>query len=498
MFTVKSQDFSAIYIPLPKQDLTIENYLQLIEQNTGYKLTYNSVIIDNKKIALNYDSLSVQELLDTLFFNVPVKYILKDNLLILSPQVEKASGNKQIKLRGTVLNLKSKKPISFAAVFVPNESTGTITNNEGVFEMYLPKSKVVDTIMISCLGYITEKIPTQKFLSGPIEVFLDPNKFILLSEVVVRPENPKELIQLAYTNKSQNYSNRPTLLTAFFREATKQNNKYISLSEALIDIYKTSYDNDNEDLVKLKKGRRGSNTEESELINLVVEGGLYNNMQLDIIKYGVSFLDPEQMYNYDYSMDKLITYDGRQTYIIKFRFKPDQPFVGFDGCVYLDVKSLAVVRSEFEISATGLLYAKEMMIKKTPPGFQVRPKFGKYEVEYRMYNDCWNLMHGRSEIGVKVKKNRGSKNKGYTCQFTSTSEFVVTGQETDGFERIKYREASKPKDILYQQISSTDLEFWANETIILPEEPLLETLEKLKLLDGKDKPKLVSTKPSEK
>jgi hypothetical protein len=492
---VNSQDFASVYVPLPKEELTVEGYFQLIEKSTGYKLTYNSEIIESKTINLNTDSLSIKAILDTLFVNKNVRYILKGNLLILSPQNEKANKKNAIRVTGNVKSSRTSKPVPFASVFVPQESVGTISNYEGAFELYIPDTLDADTIMVSCIGYTSAIISSDEYLIKPIEVNLHPNKYEI-SELVVRPENPRELIERALANKSENYSNKPMLLTAFFREATKQNNSYISLSEAIIDIYKTSYSIESEDLVKLKKGRKGSNTEESELVNMVVEGGLYNSMQLDVVKYGVSFLDPEQMSNYEYTMDKQISYGGRQTYVIRFNFNPDKNFVGFDGTLYLDAKSLAIVRAEFEISDAGLLYAKEMMVKRAPSGFQVKPKFGKYEVEYRMYNDCWNLMHGRSDIGVKVKKLRGSKNKGYTCQFTSASEFVVTGQETEGFERIKYKEASKPKDILYEQISSTDLEFWDNETIILPEEPLMQTIEKLKLNEKNDKAKLTTIKSS--
>ena len=498
LIAVKGQDLSNIYITLPKKSLPIEEYLQLIERSTGYKLTYTSAIIDNKSIFINHDSLSVKDILDTLFLEHPIKSILKDNLLILSPQSEGAIVNNKIKVSGTVLNLKTNKPIPFACVFVPNESIGTITNKEGSFEIFLPESRIIDTLMVSCLGFFTEKILSDEFLKGSVNIYLNPDKVIMLSMVIVRPENPRELILKAYNNKAVNYSNKPELLTAFFREATKQDNKYISLSEATIDIYKTAYTNESEDLVKLKKGRRGSNTEASELINLVVEGGLYNSMQLDIMKYGVSFLDPEQMNNYDYTLDRQTTYEGRQTYIINFRFNQNQSYMGFDGIIYLDATSLALVRCEFEISPSGLVYAKSLMIKKSPLGYQVKPKYGKYEIDYRMYDGCWNLMHGFSDIGVKVKKKRAVANNGFTCQFTSTSEFVITGRETEGFERIKYKEASKPNDILYEQISNTDLEFWGNETIIIPDEPLLQTIEKLKLQEKSDKTKIVSTKSTKK
>jgi hypothetical protein len=495
---LRGQDFANIYITLPKQDLSIEDYLLLIEKNIGYKLAYSSAIIENRSIKIEQDSICVKDLLDTLFIHYPVKSILKENLLILSPQVEMAIIDKKIKISGTVKNIRTKKPVPFANVFIRNESIGTITNNEGVFEIFFPESQIFDTLIVSCLGFFSEKIPYDKFLGESVDIYLDPNKFIVLSEVIVRPENPREMVLKAINNKVFNYSTKPILLTAFFRESSKQDNNYISLSEAMIDIYKTSYTNESEDLIKLKKGRKGSNASNSILVSLVVEGGLYNNMQLDIMKYGVSFLDPDQMKNYEYTFERQTTYGGRHTYIVNFKFNRDLPSIGYDGKLYIDGTSFAVVRCEFEISPFGLEYAQELMIKRIPLGYQVKPKFGKYEVEYRMYKGCWNLMHGQSEIGVRVKKKRATAGNGFTCLFTSTSEFVITGKETEGFDRIKYKEASKPKDILYQQISSTDLEFWGNETIIVPEEPLLETIEKLKLQEKIGKTNLVSTKVGDK
>jgi hypothetical protein len=496
--TVRGQDLSNLYIALPKKNLAVEDYLLLIEKNTGYKLTYSGAIIQNISLLLEKDSICIKDLLDTLFTNYPVNYILRDNLLILSPQNERVVEIKKIKLSGKVLNMKTKKPIAFASVFISNESTGTITNNEGLFELFIPESRLKDSLMVTCLGFFSEKIAFERFLAGPLNILLNPNKIIVLSEVIVRPENPRELVLKAIDNKYKNYSNKPVLLTAFFRESSKQDNLYISLSEAVIDIYKTSYTDESTDLIKLKKGRKGSNITNSILVNLVVEGGLYNNMQLDIMKFGVSFLDPEEMKFYEYTFDRQTTYGGRQTFIVIFKFKPEFPAIGYDGKIYIDASTFAVVRCEFEISPFGLRYAQDLLIKKIPLGYQVRPKYGKYEVEYRMYNGYWNLMHGQSEIGVRVKKKRATANNGFACQFSSTSEFVVTGKETEGFDRIKYKEASRPKDVLYQQISSTDLEFWGNETIILPEEPLLKTIEKLKLQEKNEKTKIVSTQVEEK
>lgn len=461
---------------------------------TGYHLAYSSAIVDDKRIALYPDSLRLTELFDTLFASHSIQYILKENLIILSPQSDALLGSNLIKITGIINNNKTNKAIPFAAIHVPGSSTGTISNYEGGFELNLPADSIADTLMISCIGYKTNIILSENFLMGPVIIKLSPTKF-QIKELIIRPDKPLELILGALNKKAENYGQKPVLLTAFFREASKQNDNYISISEAVIDIYKTSYSTDHIDLVRLKKGRRAKNTENSELINLVVEGGLYNNMQLDIMKYGAPFMDPDFFENYDYTLLKQISFNDRQTYIIEFKFKDNISIPGFDGKLFLDAKSLGIVRAEFELSSEGLKYANSLMIKKAPGNYYIQPKLGKYEVEYRYYEGKWNLNHARSEIAIKVRKKRGKENKGFTCQFHSASEFVITGKANTQFERIKYRDASKQSDVLLEQITSTDPELWGNETTIIPEEPLLKTIKKLRLQEENNKAKLVKTVP---
>ena len=488
----RGQDLSKIYIPLPPQELTVEQYLYHIDQVSPYKLAYSSAIVDDKRIAIYSDSIQLEELLDTLFSKYNIQYIVQGNQLILSPQ-HSAGEKNMIRLTGTVVNSRNRNPIPFANVFVPFESTGTITNSDGKFELVFPREHLPDSIMFSCIGYTSGVTYPPEYLIHPIRMELTPYRF-QIDELIVRPEDPVELLLAALKNKSENYPKKPTMLTAFFREVSRQNDKYIGLSEALIDIYKTSYLTEENDLIRLKKGRRGTNTQESELVNLVVEGGLYNNLQLDIMKYGVSFLDPELFNHYEYRLVKQLTYNDRQTYIIEFTYKDDLQMTGFNGRLYLDAQSLAIVRAEFSITPESMMYAYNILVKKVPTGFKVRPKYGNYEVEYRFYDGIWNLNYARSEISVKLHKKRDRKKTGFTCQFTTSSEFVVTGQTTDNIEKIKYRDASKPHDVLYEQISNTDLGFWGYETVILPDEPLQKTIEKLMLKESSGGQSLV-TKP---
>jgi hypothetical protein len=494
--SANGQELLKQYIPLPPQELSIEQYLYLIEEQSHLNLAYSSAIVEDRKIAIHADSIMLKELLDTLFTKHSVNYIFQGNMLVLSPQSEVLKKRSMIKITGVVANSKNNKPIPYANVFLPGQSNGTIANSEGTFELVLPANADIDSLVISSVGFNQETITANQFLLGPVEIKLDP-QVLYIREVIVTPENPLTIIRGMLDNKRKNYSHQEAKYSAFFREASKQDESYISLSEAVIDIYKTSYFTEEYDLTRLIRGRRGSNTHESELVNLVVEGGLFNNIQLDVMKYGVSFLDEEYFQNYEYLLQKVISYNNRATYVISFSFKNDIQLPGFDGRLYIDKSSLALVRAEFHLSEEALIQAYSLLVKKVPPAFRIKPRYGNYQVEYRYYDNNWNLSYARSEIALKLRKKREHDKEGFLCQFVSSSEFVITGKAAEGFEKIKYKDASKPRDILYQQISDSDLEFWGNETVILPEEPLIETIKKLRLENMSDEGNMVKTNPDD-
>ncbi len=253
------------------------------------------------------------------------------------------------------------------------------------------------------------------------------------------------------------------------------------MSEALIEINKSSYINELDDLVRIIKGRNGKNISKSELVNLVVQGGLYNGLKLDIAKYPSYFYDERISPDCEYRMLKTIFDKDRLTYVIGFYTKEDVDYAGYEGKLYIDSESLALVRAEINLNKQGIRYARSILIKKKPRGYHAKPIYAKYEVEYRYYNEVWNLHYARSDFGIKVKKVRGKENKGFSCIFTSQSEFVITGINNNPTKRIPFSAASKPNDVLVEQVENTEESFWFNDNVILPEEPLLSTILKLQL-----------------
>lgn len=456
---------------------TREQFIDTIKSQTQFRFLYTDLVSPEQQVTIGTGDYSIGELLDTLFFDKDLSYIVRNDLIILSPKGKEHELEQKVIIQGRV-TARKEKSVPFATVYLLENSRGTITNAEGYFRLIIPESLSGDTLVISSMGFEEAKIAPEEYKNSDLTIRLK-SSYIPIKDVIVRPNDPEKLVMQSFNARKNNYSKQKTLLKGFFRESSKQNDDYISLTEALIEINKSSYLSSADDLVRLVKGRNGTNINQSELVNLVVEGGLYNGLRLDIAKYGSYFYAEDALDECNFRMLKNTMYNGRQTYIVWFDMKENPDYSGYTGRLYIDAESLALVRAEFELSPAGIRYARSVLIKKTPKGFKAKPLYAKYEVEYRFYNDIWNLHYARNELKIKVRKTRGKKNKGYSSDFISKSEFVITDQIINPDKNIRYREASRSNDILVRQVENTGSTFWLDDNVIVPEEPLLSTIEKL-------------------
>ncbi len=458
---------------------TIEKILDEISTSGGFTFTYSSVIPLNKIIELGNNKQTVQAFLNEIFKDDLIRFYPKKDKILLVPYL-KSDVNKLQKITGQVLEKGTNEPLEFANIFMLNRNMGTISNNNGKFMLNFKTCRETDTLCISSLGYKPVKIPMNSIDSTFITIKLIP-EILSIKEVRISPIEPLDLIRKALDNIKTNYDEKPCLLTAFFRESTKKDNIYISLSEALLKIYKEPYLSFRNDQIKIEKGRKGSNIASQEYINYIVQGGLYNNFRLDLVKYGINFLDKDYFDYYSYKLDKISRYRGLPVYIIRFDQKDIFDYPCYTGKIYIDKESLAIVNVEFELSPKSLDFARDLYIIRTPHSVKVKPLSAEYKVNYRKTGDRWNLDYVMSEVRIYVKSDykRKRRNK-MSSIFTSKSEYVITDKDTANVnERFKFKEVSKPDDILVKQIVETDEDFWGEDNIILPEEPLVETINKI-------------------
>src|SRR5690606_12080532 len=112
-----------------------------------------------------------------------------------------------------------------------------------------------------------------------------------LVEVSVFPSDPDLLIRAVMNRREQNYMDVPTSKTAFYRETIKKGWNYVSLTEAVVDIYKHPYNSSRNDQAKLIIGRKSTDYSKIDTLVFRLQGGPVSALMLDIMKDPYTLFD---------------------------------------------------------------------------------------------------------------------------------------------------------------------------------------------------------------
>lgn len=174
----------------------------------------------------------------------------------LQAQTDSADEGGYITVSGIVKDKKSKKSLEYVNISIPGSTTGTVTNADGEFSFKVKDSIHAKEVEISHLGYFNSKIELNGKDVEEQTVWLTPYTN-MLDEVIIHARDPRYLVEEAIKKIPANYSSKHSLLTGFYRETAQKGRRYINISEAVIDIYKTPYDEGvDRDRVQIFKGRK--------------------------------------------------------------------------------------------------------------------------------------------------------------------------------------------------------------------------------------------------
>jgi hypothetical protein len=477
--TIAQENILEREVNLSRTTGEIVEFLKEIGRKGNFSFTYTSQIPVHRMASVMQKKQQVKSHLADIFKYDSIQILEQNNKVLLIPLRKKNPPVFNFRLiKGLVIDGKSRKPLSYSNVILLNRSTGTVTNSHGRFELKVSPENLSDTLGVSFIGYKMSAIPLATMDTSLLVVRMSVEK-VQIREIVVRPLDPIYILTKAIEKIPDNYDRKPAIYTGFFRESTLQDNKNISLSEAVINVYKESYTSQRDDQIRIFKGRKGSNTDEKEFVEFVVQGGLYNTLKLDIAKNLPTFLDAEYFPLYQYSIERIINHFERPTYSIAFDQREGVKYPCYRGRVYIDCETFAIVGATFELSDKGMNFASGIYIKKFPRRVGVKPINAYYQVFYRPFYGKWNLSNVRSEVLIRVKRRKTQQQDRFNSLFSSTSEFVITGKDTTNIIRFKTDEVSRPKDILEEQIGETDNEFRGEENIIIPGEPIEKAITRL-------------------
>ena len=379
--------------------------------------------------------------------------------------------------KGEVMDADSKKPLVFATLTVEGTNISTITNTEGEFSLKVPKNLTNANVLVSYLGYKTKLLPLSQFKDGNNKIYMDIS-IVELSEVSLSiPTNAESLVRETLKKKGQNYFDDPTLMTAFYRETIKKRKKNVSLSEAVVNIYKTPYTSSRKDAVQLYKARKSTDYSKLDTVALKLQGGPFNALFVDIMKYPEYIFTSESLSKYDFSYDRSTSVKDRYIYVVNFTQKPNIKEQLYQGKLYIDAENKILTSAIYSLNITDRNEASKLFVRRKPRNAKVWPNEVAYRVDYREKDGKW--YYGYSNVMLEFKINWDKKL--FNSIYTLSSEMAVTDWEKNlTNEMPKSNERMKTSIILGDEaIGFADPDFWGEYNIIEPEKSIESAIKKI-------------------
>lgn len=380
-------------------------------------------------------------------------------------------------IRGRVVDAETNQPLIFAGIAVQGSNVSTVTNLDGEFTLKVGEGET-GKIEVSYVGYKNRVMAIEEMKSnGQRNVIQLETAMIPIKEIIVKPLIPSEIMEQVMSRFSDNYPAVPNDMTGFYRETIRKNRSYISIGEAIVEVFKAPYQNDLRfDAVRIYKGRKSNDVEKMDTILFKLQGGPTTTLYLDVVKNPETFLTREALSQYDIELSSIVVIDDRTNYVINFYQKPYITTPLYQGRLFIDIETYAVAQAEFSFNLENKELATSMFIRKKPMGMQVTPEVTSYLVRYREMDGKWYFTHSRAEVKFKVDW----KKKLFNTNYTTMSELAITDRTEKDVVRFTSRERIKPTDVFSEEVSAfADPDFWGDYNVIEPDQSIESAIKRL-------------------
>jgi hypothetical protein len=400
-------------------------------------------------------------------------------------------------ISGTIEDAVTKLPIPFATITLKNALIGTVSNENGKFDLYIPQEITDDRLLAICLGYQYQDFDLTT-IQSPIVINLIPST-VELKEVTVSPLPPTYYIKLAMSQIKENYPQDPFLSTAYYREKVMENENFIRCNEGVFKSYYPNFQDTvknqhqlllyrkvddlkqisfmqkerDKDAAKekkkeakaIKKGKTVKTKEEKDEQLKIAEmfGGPERILELaNLSKNASSYLDSTEFKNYNYSFAKTSSYKDVSIMVINFKSKGKNDHVRESGKIYLDISTNAIIKTESkgEFSIPTLIRPVLFVM-----GLGIENPTWEASREFQQVNKRWYPKNVEYNINLNVEKKRMfSAND--NSNFIIEGIFTVNKLQLTGAKQIEVPKRYIASKNMEEQVHNEDGITWSGINII--------------------------------
>lgn len=487
-FQVFSQSFAeSEVVKVQSRRHTIFSIFSEISRQTSYYFIYDSELINNnQQVDIKRGEYTINELLEIILTNDSLGVEFRDKYIVIyrkpdladtvsdsEPIAEtKGADTTALVVRGRVVDSSSQEALSFASIVLKGRGQGISANQEGLFNLKIPAEFSNDTLKISFMGYTSRYIPLKLLQDVTTDIYMDVETQSL-SEVVVTGYNPMKVLSSAIEAKDELYPQEPTLHTSFYREGVFKNDDLLQYSEAVFEIYKSSYRGNGADQVKILKSRNISNNDIKDSVIIKLKAGIQGMLELDIVKHPPAFFIPLNLIEFQYPDAGFVNHDAGSAYAITFEPANYVSEGVYEGTIYIDTESLAILQVDFGITSSYLALHQNRFLPRRSKFYNTRIKSMNYSVRYAWHNGAYHIKHVRGEIMMRIRE----RNKLFGNNYSAFFEMAVMDIETEDVKRFSRRETIRPAVIFTDQDFVYDAEFWEDFNFIIPEQRITTAMQ---------------------
>ena len=332
-------------------------------------------------------------------------------------------------ITGKIINGEDKEPLPFASIRLKNHPIGTISNENGDFDFYVPKSKRTDTLSISFIGFNSYEVPLAN-IDRELEIILSPSSNVL-DEVILSEKDPLDYIKKALERIPDNYPQNDYQSIAYYREKFIENGAVINKEEAVFKTYYPeagdSTKNQHQLLLykpeenpqqfqfmrewfeakqekrKKKAIKRGEEFEEDEYDSDIDMdfGGPETVIDLDINNETDNYLNPKHFRKYEYTFGDETSLNGERLVTINFKAKKTIDHKRDSGKILINTEDYAIVSIEQKGKFSIPFMVKPILFVI---GLKIQNPTFNTVISYQKYKDKWYPQLFRWDAKIKLTK----------------------------------------------------------------------------------------------
>lgn len=381
-------------------------------------------------------------------------------------------------LRGRVLGGDNNQPLVNASITVKGANVSSVTNQDGYFSIRVPSSTRNSQVVIRHLGYENRGIPVITLIDSPNNHIILAPSSIQLGEIQIVSGDGSELVRQALRRVPQNYRNTPEMMVAFYRESVKKGSNYISLVEAVLDVYKASYRSFDNDQARIYIGRKATDISPRDTVLLKFQGGISDALMLDIAK------NPEIVFGtdgqeYTFQIESLVNINNKPHYMISFAPHAGIKDILFRGTIYLESESLAFARMEFNMNVENRKDASNIFIRRKPPKMKVEVDHAHYIIDYIENDGKWHFNYSSTDVAFRVRWTNRFFGL-FATTYTIGSEMAITDRYNDNVVKFPRSERIRSTDVIAEKVEHfQDPNFWGEYNVIEPDQQITDAIKRL-------------------